>query len=109
MDNYIEKIFNLLNSSIVTPYNLLQNAKLENYKYVKYYKGEQGLIAEMDCVVDEEDTIFLYYFNENDHLQKIYMKQNGTGKFVFDRNNELEKTKEEYHKVYVNKFNKGIV
>lgn len=31
----MNKIYMLLNSPIVTPYNLLENVKLKNYEYVK--------------------------------------------------------------------------
>ena len=37
MDAYIKKIYDMLYSPIISPYNLLENAKLDNYSYVKYY------------------------------------------------------------------------
>lgn len=97
MDEYIKKIYELLYSPIITPYNLLENAKLDNYKYVKYYKNKIGLICEMKCLMElEEEVIFYYHFDNNDSLFKIYMKQNGKQDKVFDREVELERTKEEY-------------
>ena len=50
MDAYIKKIYDMLYSPIISPYNLLENAKLDNYSYVKYYKNKIGLVAEMQCV-----------------------------------------------------------
>ncbi|MBO0557432.1 hypothetical protein EXQ41_16255 [Clostridium botulinum] len=103
MNNYIDEIYKMLKSPIVTPYNLLENAKLNNYDYVKYYKGDKGLICEMDCLVDDIQTTFLYYFDENDFLQKILMTQNGDTKCVFKRDKELEKLKQEFKKNYSKK------
>ena len=51
MDAYIKKIYDMLYSPIISPYNLLENAKLENYSYVKYFTNEEGLVAEMQCVI----------------------------------------------------------
>lgn len=99
MDKNIEKIFRLLNSPIITPYNLLENAKLKNYEYVKYYKGAEGLIAEMKCTVDDIETIFNYEFDTEDYLQKIFMIQNNEGKYVFDRTEKVAVAKEEYYKI----------
>lgn len=105
----MDKIYMLLNSPIVTPYNLLENVKLKNYEYVKYSKGDNGLIAKIKCLVDDVDTIFDYLFDENDHLQKIYMKQKNNKKLVFDRKAELEESKEFYIKTLSNKLKKDII
>lgn len=51
MDVQIKKIYDMLYSPIISPYNLLENAKLENYSYVKYYTNETGLVAEMQCEI----------------------------------------------------------
>lgn len=97
MDNYIEKIYDLLYSPIVTPYNLLENAKLDNYNYVNYYKGVLGLIVEMECIMDEgQETIFYYYFDKNDRLIKIYKERKGQSIIVFDRNEELKGVEKTY-------------
>lgn len=100
MDKYIDKIFRLLKSPIVTPYNLLDNAKLNNYDYVKYYKGTDGLISEMKCLVDGIDTIFIYEFDRKDHLQRVLMIQNSHEKYVFDREKDLSNLKDQYYKTY---------
>ena len=47
MDAYIEKIYNMLYSPILTPYNLIENVKLPNYRYLKYYTNNIGVVAEM--------------------------------------------------------------
>ncbi len=98
MDAYIKKIYDMLYSPIVSPYNLLENAKLENYSYVTYYKNEFGLVAEMKCEIpDEGEQIFYYQFDDKDYLQKIYQEINGIKEMVFDRNVAVESAKEEYY------------
>jgi hypothetical protein len=103
MDKYIEKIYRMMKSPIVTPYNLLENAKLENYQYVKYFKGENGLICEMKCSVDNIETVFLYCFDKQDFLQKILMQQNDNEKCVFERNHEIKELKEQFTSHYCEK------
>ena len=73
MDVQIKKIYDMLYSPIISPYNLLENAKLENYSYVKYYTNETGLVAEMQCeILGGGEQIFYYQFDKKDFLQKIY-------------------------------------
>ncbi|MBY7009039.1 hypothetical protein FDB15_18415 [Clostridium botulinum] len=100
MEKYIEKLYTLLHSPIITPYNLLENAKLDNYNYVKYYKGSNGLIAEMQCI--NEDAIeltFFYEFNKKDELDIIIMKEQENIEVVFNRNNEIKNIKERIHEI----------
>lgn len=52
MDDYVKKIYDMLYSPILTPYNLIENIKLPNYKYLKYYTNDIGIVAEMKCLVD---------------------------------------------------------
>ena len=95
MEKYIDKLYTLLHSPIITPYNLLENAKLDNYNYVKYYKGNDGLIAEMQCVNDDAvEVTFFYEFNKNDELDFIFMKENKELEVVFSRDKEINNLKE---------------
>ncbi len=97
MKDYFSKIYKLLYSPIITPYNLLENSKLPNYEYVKYFKGEDGLISEMKCVMDDNvEAIFYYHFDANDSLSKVYKKTGPYKELVFDRNHELIETKKEF-------------
>ncbi|MFZ5945657.1 MAG: hypothetical protein ACOYVD_16300 [Bacillota bacterium] len=98
LDRYVKKIYDLLYSPIVTPYNLLENAKLQNYSYVNFYKGQEGLVAEMKCLMEDlEEAIFYYHFDTEDKLLKIFMEKEGFCKaLMFDRIQELEKTKKDY-------------
>ena len=86
----IKKLYDLFYSHILTPYNLLDNAKLPNYSYVNYYMGENGLIAEMECEreVAKKPVIFYYYFDKDDKLIEVYMEEDGDKNKLFDRNTE---------------------
>ena len=91
----LDEIVALNNDCILTPYNLLENAKLQNYKYVKYYKKDGYLICEMQFDVFKKDYVFYYYFDKNDKLHEIYKEENGKIELYFSRENEiLKKTKE---------------
>lgn len=98
MDANIKKIYDMMYSPIITPYNIVENAKLDNYTYVKYYKSGDELIAEMECeIANEGIKIFFYYFDKKDYLQRIFMKDGEVTQKVFDRLTEIEKAKEEYY------------
>lgn len=99
MNDYINKIYDLLYSPMVTPYNLLDNAKLPNYEYVNYYKKNDGLITEMKCTLDDgENAVFYYHFDKSDNLQRVYMNKNDQQVLVFDRQTETQKLLSEYLK-----------
>jgi hypothetical protein len=95
MENIIKRIYDLIYSPIITPYNLLENAKLDNYMYVNYYKGDSGLISEMKCIFEGEETIFYYHFDSEDKLQKVFMDQMGTKTLIFERTAEIEQIKKQ--------------
>ena len=98
MDAYIKKIYDMLYSPIISPYNLLENAKLENYSYVKYFTNEEGLVAEMQCVIPGEgEMVFYYQFDKKDYLQKIYYYDNSVEELIFDRQFAIEEAKENYY------------
>lgn len=98
MDQYVENIYNMLYSPILTPYDLIENAKLDNYNYVKYVKGESGLIVEMQCqVMNEGLKTFYYSFDEKDYLQEIRVDTETGQELLFERQKEVEKLKESYN------------
>ena len=105
MDKMIDKIYELIYSPILTPYNLLPNAKLDNYEYVNYYKQNDGLIAEMKCKVGNSFEIFYYYFDENDFLQEIYRLQDGIRELIYSRKDEIRK----YETLYKNDIKKKVI
>jgi len=95
VENIIKKVYDLIYSPIITPYNLLENAKLDNYMYVNYYKGDTGLISEMKCIFEGEETIFYYHFDADDKLQKVFMDQVGNKTILFERTAEIEQIKKQ--------------
>lgn len=98
MDADIKKIYDMLYSPIISPYNLLENAKLENYSYVKYYTNETGIVAEMQCVIPGEgEQVFFYQFDKKDYLQTIYQGTIETKNAIFDRQDAVETAKENYY------------
>lgn len=97
MEKYVEQLYKLMYSPIITPYNLLENAKLDNYSYVNYYKGERGLIAEMKCTTKyNQEAVFYYLFDENDHIYKIERDICNEREVMFEREEEIENVKNEY-------------
>lgn len=97
MNSKIEKIYELLYSPLVTPFNLLENAKLENYEYVKYYKEKSSFVAEMKYKdFSGESTVCYYYFDEKNYLECIFKQQGAQKLLMFDRNREVQKRKGEF-------------
>lgn len=75
----------------------MENAKLPNYDYVNYYKGENGLIAEMSCIIDNGNkAVFYYHFDSCDNLNQVFMSTEGRKELVFDRQLEVRKLTEDY-------------
>jgi len=101
MENYIDKIYKLMYSPIITPYNLLGNVKLDNYAYVNYYKGYDGITCEMKCTTDDGfETIFYYNFDQDDRLYNVYMELDSVKTLVFDRKTELIELKSQFRSNY---------
>lgn len=99
MDAYIKKIYDMLYSPVLTPYNLIENIKLSNYKYLKYYTNSIGIVAEMQCFVDRsEEKVFYYQFDQKDYLQEIYYYDDGVKEAIFDRKLAVEEAKENYYR-----------
>lgn len=96
-DKCIEKIYEMSHSPVLTPYSLLENAKEPAYKYVKYYANEHGLVAEMQCLMDNESVTFFYQFDERDFLQEAYFTEDGEKVIFFKREDILEEAKKEYY------------
>lgn len=98
MDNHIKNIYNMVYSPIITPYNLLENAKLDNYSYVKYYKDREEFVVEMQCeIINEGEKKFFYYFDQNDFLQKVYVKNNENMEILFNREDALTEAISDYY------------
>lgn len=103
MKDSVNEVYNMLHSPIVTPYDLLENAKLRNYSYVKYYTNDTGLVAEMQCIIPcEGNQVFFYQFDKNDYLQLIYQNEIKDENIVFSRKESVRtatrKVEERYKK-----------
>lgn len=98
MNDRIKGIYDMMYSPILTPYDLLENAKLGNYKYVKYYSNDIGIVAEMQCVIADDDVkTFHYQFDDRDFLQEIYCDLDGGKDIIFRRETGLEDAKNGYY------------
>lgn len=98
MTDYIKKIYDMMYSPIITPYNLLENSKLDNYAYVKYYKTSDSLIAEMQCDMQEEGIkTFYYHFDIRDFLQRIYVGDEKNKELIFERDRAIAEAKDAYY------------
>lgn len=89
--NIKENIIKLINDNLITPFNLVENARLKNYEYVKYYQKDNFLISEMKVIMYRKDCIFYYYFDKENKLQKIYCEFEETIEELFSREKELKK------------------
>lgn len=91
-----QELFDLVFSSIITPANLLENAKLDNYDYVNYSKSKDGLVVAMKCSMERGiKREFLYNFDKQDKLQTVIMISDQDSEVVFDRMKEIDNLKNE--------------
>lgn len=86
----IERVYELMYSPLISPLKLVQNAKLENYDYVNFRTEGDFLICEMRCSVDDVKMVFIYRFDENDHLIDIKRVDTPNVEVLFDRKIELK-------------------
>lgn len=99
----IDRIYELMYSPIITPWNLVENAKLDNYDYVNFFKKDGYLIVEMKCFTDESEySIYQYKFDHKDALVEIIQILDDENIILFNRENELLKN------IGDNKINKII-
>lgn len=95
--NLFNKIYDLTFLPLVTPSNLLDNLNLENYKSINYLKQENGLIAEVNCIVDDRNMVFFYEFNDKNYLQLIYYFDNNIKEILFNRDDLLENLRDKFN------------
>lgn len=72
LDKYINKLAELSDSAILTPYNLLENLHLDNYVSVNFCKKNEYIVADIVFLDHNEEIKFRYVFDDNNFLQKIY-------------------------------------
>ncbi|OSA89539.1 UNVERIFIED_ORG: hypothetical protein B2H93_15870 [Clostridium botulinum] len=92
------EIYDLTYLPILTPYNLINTLKLDNYISLNMHKGDLGIISEITCLIDGSNITFYYEFDENDHLLKAYYYEDTTINYLFNREDSIKKLKSEYYK-----------
>lgn len=98
MKNHIERIYELTNLAILTPSNLIENIKLENYIEIKFYKEETNVICEMTSLEENEEVFYFYEFDRNDNLQVAKILYGSDELEIFNRSKELEQLLNQHEK-----------
>ena len=93
----VNKIYELSYLPLLTPYNLLDNLKLDNYTSVSYKKVSNGLLAEISCIIDERPMSFYYEFDLSNYLSKVYYYEDDALEFLFDREKSLTEMKKAFY------------
>lgn len=94
--NLFNDIYNLTYLPILTPYNLLDNLKLENYNSILYKKDGNNIITEITCTIDNNNIIFYYIFDIENNLHEAYYYENDNKVILFDRVQLLKTLKQDY-------------
>lgn len=101
LETVIQNIYEIKYHSIITPNDLLDNAKLDNYSYVNYYrKCKDELVVEMECMCDDGiRREFNYTFDNNDNLLQAKATPGNLlhTDVLFDREIELKILLAEYN------------
>lgn len=92
-----KEIYDLTYLPLLTPYNLLDNLKLENYISIKYTKKNRNVIAEIDCTVDDRKVTFYYEFDLENNLSLVYYYENKHKEYLFNRESMLKELRETYN------------
>lgn len=105
--NLVDKIYELTYLPLLTPYNLIDTIKLENYTNLSIHKNDIGLVSEITCLIDDKTITFYYQFDEKDHLLTLYYYENDSINYLFDRESSIKNLRKEYSN---NSYkNKGII
>ena len=99
MDAYIKKIYDMLYSPIISPYNLLTlHRRMPSVSGPRESPARRSRPAEMQCVIPGEgEMVFYYQFDKKDYLQRIYQNTMEKKNIVFSRKKAVETAKEEYY------------
>lgn len=98
MKNHIERIYELTHLVILTPSNLIENIKLENYNEIKFYKEETNIICKMTSIEENEEIFYFYEFDRNDKLQVAKILYGSDELEIFNRSKELEQLINQHEK-----------
>lgn len=90
--NSLNDIVKLINSPLITPYNLIDNIKLSNYNELIYRTNSRNnIICDVHCTVDGVLMIFSYIFDEKNHLQTMKRTDVEPHEVLFSRSVQLSK------------------
>lgn len=95
LSNDINKLSKLYHSSILTPYNLLENLELDNYLSINYYKDDGSIVADIVFLVYDTEITYRYIFDNKHFLQKNYHVDGDELVVQFDRCQETERLLDE--------------
>lgn len=98
MNNVFNKIYDLTYLPLLTPSNLIESLKVDNFISINYSKNEIGIIADVRCFVDKKEMSFIYQFDQKDFLISIHYIEDGKIEYLFNRNLELKDLRKEYIK-----------
>lgn len=90
LSEYINKLSKLINSPVLTPYNLLENLELENYLSINFFKQDGSILADIVFLICEDRITYRYVFDADNFLQKIYLVDGDSLIVQFDRTLEKE-------------------
>lgn len=107
MNKLFDKIYNLTYTPLVTPFNLLNNLKLDNYHEINFHKRNGEIVAQIKCTIDNKMSTFEYIFNSDNFLMKITHIDKSGNEILFDRNSELSTDRDDYLKQL--SINKNII
>lgn len=91
INNDIEKLADLLKASVLTPFNLIQYLKIEEYRNLNISKNNEMLIAKIDFEVYNKIKSMFYVFDYDDKLLEVYnIGEDGIKSTVYSREKEVE-------------------
>jgi predicted nucleic acid-binding protein len=92
MKDTISKIYDELYAPKLTPYELLDNAKLDNYVSVSFSTENGVLIGKTKCyITDNELAEFIYTFDQENKLMSLNFLQQGKKVEIYNRITEIKK------------------
>lgn len=90
--NNVKDLAILLNSSVLTPFNLVQYLKIDSYRNLNISKKDNTLIARIDFEKYNSLQSMFYVFDYDDKLIEIYNFDNeGNKSIVFNKKDEVNK------------------
>jgi antitoxin component of MazEF toxin-antitoxin module len=93
MNDKFEELYNELYSPKITPHELLENVKLENYLSVEFNTdSNNNIIATTKCQTSHEEiTEFTYVFANDYSLQELTAKSKNSIDVIYNRQKEVAK------------------